>query len=291
MEIVFGNIWRRLSWWFIYKGPRRDITVDAFNGRLSFDSRDWLIGKYLYVKGSYEAREIQSAVAVLRREGYLEDAGRGTVLDVGANIGMICIALLKHGYFQRAIAFEPYPNSFRLLVNNVNQNGLRERVLHFPWALSCAEGELELELSDDNSGDHRIRRTDGPGTFREERRRTLKVPVKTLDHVFASEPILGNEKVSLLWLDIQGHEGHFFLGASHVLSSGIPAVMELWPYAILRSGMSRSEFCCILSKLFTHFYLLAGEPSERRAISKIDSLFDVYSAPREMCLVALVREQ
>lgn len=55
--------------------------------------------------------------------------------------------------------------------------------------------------------------------------------------------------------------------------------------------MSRSEFCCILSKLFTHFYLLAGEPYERRAISKIDSLFDVYSAPSEMCLVALVRDQ
>ncbi len=159
METVFGNIWRRLRWWFIYIGPRRDITVDTFNGRLSFDSKDWLIGKYLYVKGSYEAREIQSAVAVLRQEGYLKDAGGGTVLDVGANISMICIALLKHGYFQRAIAFEPYPNSYRFLVNNVNQNGLRERVSHFPWALSCTEDEFELELSDDNSGDHRIRRT------------------------------------------------------------------------------------------------------------------------------------
>lgn len=179
--MVVGDIWRRLRWWFIHLGPRRDVTVDTSNGLLSFDSKDRLIGKYLYVKRSYEAREIQTAVALLRQEGYLKDAEGGTVLDVGANIGMICIALLKHGCFERAIAFEPAPNNYRLLIKNIDQNGLRERVLHFPCALSAAEGELELELSEDNSGDHRLRQTATPGVFREERRRTLRVRVRTLD--------------------------------------------------------------------------------------------------------------
>lgn len=109
--------------------------------------------------------------------------------------------------------------------------------------------------------------------------------------MFASEAVLRNERVSLVWLDVQGHEGHFFLGARRLLSSGIPVVTELWPYAVLRSGMSRSEFCCILSKLFTHFYLLVGEHYEKRAVPEVDSLFDAYSAPREMCVVALVRDK
>src|SRR6266702_4494260 len=111
----FRHITRRLYWWLTYLGPRRDITVDTFNGLLTVDSKDWLIGKYLYVNRSYEAREMQRTITLLQQEGYLGATGGGVLLDVGANIGMTCIALLKHGYFQRAIAFEPAPTSYRLL--------------------------------------------------------------------------------------------------------------------------------------------------------------------------------
>src|SRR5438093_8415745 len=118
-----------LKWWLVYLAPQRDVTVDTFNGLLSFDSKDWLIGKYLYVSRSYEAKAIQDTIMLLRKEGYLSEATPGAVLDIGANIGMISIALLKHGYFRRAIAFEPAPTSYRLLVQNIHQNGLSERIL------------------------------------------------------------------------------------------------------------------------------------------------------------------
>ncbi len=289
LNILIGDVLRRLQWWLIYLGPRRDVTVDTSNGRLTIDSKDWLIGKYLYVKRSYEANQIRAAIALLQKEGHLREVGRKTVIDVGANIGMISIALLRQGYFERAIAFEPAPDSYRLLARNVSQNGFQDRILHFRCALSSIEGELELELSDDNSGDHRIRRTKTSGAFREERRRTVKVPIRTLDRVFSDHLALRSEEVGLVWLDIQGHEGQFFQGARDLLRRGIPVVSELWPYAILRSGMWRSDFCRILSELFTHFYLLAREPYERLPISKIGGLFDAYSAPKQMCQVALVR--
>ncbi len=78
------------------------------------------------------------------------------MLDVGANIGMICIALMLQNYFKRAIAFEPDPKNFRLLVKNVAQNGLENRIDCFPYALSSAAGEAELELSPHNSGDNHL---------------------------------------------------------------------------------------------------------------------------------------
>jgi FkbM family methyltransferase len=286
--VTFGEIWRSLQWWLVYLGPRRDVTVDTLNGRLTLDSKDWLIGKYLYVRRSHEEYEIRSAIELLRKEGYLDPAGDETVLNVGANIGMTCIGLLKAGYFERAIAFEPAPNSYRLLVQNIHQNGLRDRIQHFPFALSSVEGELDLELSNDNSGDHRIRQTNSPGFFREEKRQTIKVPVKTLDHLFAEHSGLRDEKVHLVWADIQGHEGQFFQGARHFLSQGIPVVCEFWPYGIGRSGISSSEFCRVLSELFSHFYVLAGGSLPRVPISKLKSLFDAYSAPRDMCVVILV---
>src|SRR5919202_4391292 len=173
---------KKLRWRMLYAGVRRDVTVDTYNGRLTFDSRDLLIGKYLYINRAYERKYIEGALGLLEREGYLTHDGRGTLLDIGANIGMICVALLKHGWFERALAFEPAPGNFRLLEQNVAQNGFRDRIRTLPYALSSAPGELELELSDYNSGDNRLRSGErGSGAYRENERRVIRVPVRTLD--------------------------------------------------------------------------------------------------------------
>src|SRR5262249_16784555 len=157
--------------------------------------------KYLYVRRSYEAEEMQRAMTLLHDIGYMSEANRGTVLDIGANIGMTCIALLKLGYFNRAIAFEPAPNSYRLLSRNVLQNAFSDKIVPFPWALSSAQEEAELEISHDNPGNNRLRRTKQAGAFKEEKRQTVTVKVRTLDDVMATEPALRAEKISVIWLD------------------------------------------------------------------------------------------
>ncbi|PYV27767.1 MAG: hypothetical protein DMG24_03875 [Acidobacteria bacterium] len=281
---------RTLKWLLVHMGPRRDITVDTANGRLTFDSKDWLIGKHLYVRRSYETDQITDAMDWLRKEGWLSDARRNTVVDVGSNVGMIVICLLRAGYFERAIACEPAPDSFRLLEHNVRQNGLEGRVSTFRHALSSAEGELRLELSPDNSGDHRIRCRNGPGFFDEEKRQTLKVPATTLDRVFESHSGIHPDEVGLIWVDIEGHEGQFFEGARRVLSQHIPVVAEVWPYAIARSGLSLSQFGRILSELFTHFCLLPSRGRTKQPIGEIEGIFDAFKGPREMCQIVLVKD-
>jgi FkbM family methyltransferase len=282
---------RTLRWWLIYQGPRRDVTVDTANGLLTFDSKDRFIGKCLYVKRSHEMHEIRAVVELLQKEGRLDaTAPAGTVLNVGANIGMTCIGLMKVGGFARAIAFEPAPDNYRLLARNIAQNGLQGRIRPFPLALSSVEGELDLELSEDNSGDHRIRRTDDPGFFHEERRQTIKVGARTLDGLMAEIAELRDDRVELVWIDIQGHEGYFFQGARHFLGRNIPVVSELWPYGIGRSGMPRYDFCRTVSGLFTHFYALNDEPPRKRPISEIENAFDRWNRPREFHLVMFVRE-
>lgn len=283
------EIWRRLKWYLIYIGPKRNVTVETLNGLLTFQSKDWLIGKYLYVKRSHEVQEIHSVVELLQREGYMNGSPRGkTVLNVGANIGMTAIGLVRTAGFARAIAFEPAPESYRLLAHNIHQNRLNDRIRCFPFALSSLEGQMELELSGNNSGDHRIRHTSDPGFFHEEQRKAIKVQVKTLDKFLKEDFDLRNEKVDLVWVDIEGHEGHFFQGARGFLSRRIPVVSEFWPYGIERSGMSRHDFCQILEELFTDFYVLGGATLRKNPISEIEELFDVYSKPREMCVIVLI---
>jgi len=286
-----GRIARKLRWRMLYGGEPRDVTVASYNGLLTFDSRDKLIGKYLYVDRAYERSYIESALGVLEHDGYLAPRSNGddVLLDVGANIGMICIALLGQRRFARALAAEPSPRNLRLLEHNVAQNGLRERVTIVPCALSSAEGELELELSDYNSGDNRIRHDVSSGAFREEGREVVKVPVRTLDGVLAEQGV-DARAVRLVWVDIQGHEGHFFRGARRTLTAGPPVVSEFWPYGILRSGTSRAEYCRVVGELFTSFYHMRSSGAEKLPISAIDSLFDRYAGPKEMCEVILVND-
>lgn len=283
-----ARIVHKLRWRLLYAGPRRDVTVDSYNGRLTFDSRDKLIGKYLYLDHAYERQYIERALTVLEGDGFLARDGTGIVLDVGANIGMICIALVRHGWFDGAVAFEPAPGNARLLRHNIDQNELGGRIRVVQAALSARPGEMALELSEYNSGDNRIRALDGGGAWHEDRRAVVQVPVRALDEALDEAGVDAGD-VRLAWVDIQGHEGRFFEGARATLERGVPVVSEFWPYGILRSGMLRSEYVRVVEELFTHFYHLRDDGVEKRPIAEVDALFDAYRAPKQMCEVIFVR--
>lgn len=269
------------KWWMIHNGPRRDVTVETFNGLLSFDSRNWLIGKYLYVKRSHEDHEIQEVGALLRSLGWLKPGG--TVLNVGANIGMTCIALVKLGVFQRAIAVEPGPDNYRLLVKNVEQNGLAGQIECLPFAFSSTVAPLTFELSKHNSGDHRVRQTNQPGFYKEETRPTISVPGETLDHYFAGKP----DAVDVIWADIQGHEGHLLRGGRDFLRRGIPVVTEFWPYGLGRSGVTPEEFVGILAQSFSHFWVIGRPEFDRAPITDVRKVFALYEGPRSFGMLVL----
>ena len=274
--------WRLFCWWLIHLGPIRDVTVDTFNGRLSFSSSDWLIGKYLYVKRAHEEDEIQSVIALLAREGWLAGSPL-TVLNAGANIGMTCIGLVREK-FDTALAFEPDPQSYRLLVRNIEQNGLRDRIHAFPYAVSSEVGELAFELSKDNPGDHRVRQTDRPGFYKEETRSTIQVRAETLDHFFQNRA----DTVDVIWVDIQGHEGHFLRGARNFLKRGIPVVSEFWPYGLERAGTSPAEYASLVAESFSHFFVVGNPDYQRTPIEEIGKLFDLYPGPRNFGLIVFV---
>jgi FkbM family methyltransferase len=280
---------RRLQWLFIHFGPRRDVTVETFNGTLTFPSDQWFPGKDLYVRRSYEEQQSVTAIDLLREQGYLtRPSSDRTVINVGANIGMTCIGLVKHGYFGRAIAFEPAPDNYRLLVCNIKQNGLCDSIIPFQLALSASNAVLEMELSPNNPGDHRIRRVTSPGFFREEKRKTINVLAKTLDDLATNDLYLKYRVIDLVWVDIQGHEGHFFNGARKFFAQSIPVVSEFWPYGIERSGISPGQFCKVVAEIFGSFYLVADRPSRPEPIINFARLFKLFRGPREFGLVILL---
>jgi FkbM family methyltransferase len=218
-----------------------------------------VMARRLYVGREYESYLIDAAFSELRRRGMAPPDG--TALDIGANIGVTGIALVLRGYAARVIAVEPEAANFELLLHNVRQNGLTEAIRCERLALGTSEGSVQLELSPDNWGDHRVRGPLGAarGAYDESSRATVTVPAATLDGLIDRVCPAG-EHPSLIWMDVQGFEGRVLEGGTRTIQAGVPVVAEFWPYGIRRSGMDRDEFCGILESLFNTFVLLSAPP-------------------------------
>jgi FkbM family methyltransferase len=69
-------------------------------------------------------------------KNFLENLDSKSVLyDIGANIGMTCIAPAQY-FGCTVIAFEPEPLNFANLHKNVMQNNLEDKIFYFPFALN-----------------------------------------------------------------------------------------------------------------------------------------------------------
>lgn len=265
---------KKLHWWLLHNGPRRHVTVDTRNGRISFDSTDNCVGKHVFFRREYDVDKVERFIGLLDAGDFIDRADPGLVLNVGANIGLLATALKLYSVFDSVIAFEPVPSNFELLKKNVIQNGMERDIECVNIALSSADGEIEMELSEENYGDHRVRRTSDNGAFGESERKTLRVPMNRLDTFM--KRYHEHDRAGLIWMDIQGHEGEFFAGAGElIVRDRVPVVTEFWPYGIERSGISRARYCELVASMFTHFY--DRDELKLHGIDEIGGLFEQYA--------------
>ena len=291
----FERFVRRMRWMFgTYAGKRHVATVDTANGLLSFDSKDRSLGRQLSVYGHFEYDEMHSTVAILKRLGYLSEENGGRVLDIGGYVGMISVGFLKAGLFDKAMAVEPNPNNYSLVLRNAEQNGFSDRIDARNVAVSDSRSSLMMELSEKNFGDHRIRSGEGQHNetdfFNEAGRDTIEIQALPLDDLYAEEPQIFSD-ARLVWMDIQGHEGKFFAGAKQFFAEHprLPVVMEFWPYGLKRSGMEREAFCETVKSIFNTVYVL-DEKMEKQAIENIEAIYDKYDGPESGAHLILIRE-
>ena len=260
---------RHFLWKALTRLPEFRITRRTRHGVLGFSSRDRGVGRILFLRGEYEYDLIERAAAL----GGFASGGRGWLLDVGANVGTVCIALAREGAFARALAVEPAPDTFRHLVKNVARNGLGHAIYCVNVALSATSGTAELELSR-NSGDHRVRvaRPLADERYHEHTRPLVSVPLRRLDDLLDESGVAWRD-VGLLWMDVQGHEQHVLEGAPGLLASRVPVVIELWPYGLRRAGVEPEAFVEYLCARFRSYYDLGQEAPSARSMVELPALF------------------
>lgn len=167
--------------------------------------------------------QIVALLSALLRNG-------GTLLDVGAHVGLVAIPVLDRAP-ARCLAFEPEPRNVAFLRRNIERHGLDARMEALPFALYSEPGQVRLALSADNAGDHRVLAPDAPA----DERSTVAIEAHTLDAWLDGRAL---DAPVAMKLDTQGCEARVLRGAVRTLASVDHIVTEFWPAGLARAGDS-----------------------------------------------------
>jgi FkbM family methyltransferase len=147
-----------------------------------------------------------------------------TVFDVGANLGLMAIPVLRACDSCRVVSFEPSPNSLTFLRQTHRDSTFGDRWQVIEKALAGAAGELDFVV-----GRPEDALFEGFKSNHLPNARTIQVSVSTLDDEWRR---LGAPAVSVVKIDVEGAEGQVLDGAGALLASQRPALLLEWhePY-------------------------------------------------------------
>ncbi|MGB0562858.1 MAG: FkbM family methyltransferase [Spirulinaceae cyanobacterium] len=134
-------------------------------------------------------------------------------IDVGANIGLWTLVAAAAVQAQgRVYAFEPNPQTFGKLQNNLDRNGVTGWVQAFPQAIADQPQTLNF-ICESEHNLSRLAARDEPG-------KTLAIAAVNLDHLYNQQPALPT--VTGIKLDTEGSELAALQGAQQILAASAP---------------------------------------------------------------------
>ncbi|MBB3676491.1 FkbM family methyltransferase [Modestobacter versicolor] len=166
----------------------------------------------------------------------------GNVVDVGTNIGVVAASMAAHlAPTWQVFGFEPSPETLRLAASTVALNDAANVTL-FNAAASDSDGVLLFHATPGNSAIASARRH-AFGLLNEWQQVT--VPAVRLDTLHAAGEL---PDVSLVKIDVEGHEPSVLRGALEFIAAARPTVVyEYTPAAAADHGWTQEESIALLS--------------------------------------------
>lgn len=213
------------------------ILADAWNGLLLVEAGDFAVGRKLLDKGEYDKRDIEWLIDSL-------GGSAGHIVIAGTHIGSLLIPLSKIS--ERVTGFEADLTNFELVSRNLLLNKVTNATVNNK-AVGANAGEVTVRRNTLNTGNSSI---------------SLK-PVKdlptvemvTLDGFFKGD----EDPVSLMIMDIEGHELHALKGAEATLERTQMLYLEYSPAQLGNHESSADELLELIGRSYTHMYILEDE--------------------------------
>jgi len=208
--------------------------------RLWIDLGDAGVSRWC-LTGSFEPVETKFVLGLLK-------PGMSFV-DIGANIGWFTVqAADRVGPQGHVTAFEPRPTTGHWLKRSIEDNAFSERAEIYNCAVGPRAGEIHIGYSRD---------TDNPGgtwsllnekleaRFRTGNAVMIRVPMVALDEV------VGDRRVDVIKIDIEGAEPAAMAGSSRILSTNRPIVVSEINPALLEqvSNVSARDYVKTMNAL------------------------------------------
>ena len=174
------------------------------------------------------------------------------IVDIGAQSGLYSLfaKFLPNATFY---AYEPFPDTFRLLNDNLKLNGITN-VKTFNLGVSNTMGESYLNTCRHHNGLHTM--GDNLQRFEPGDNVRIKIQTKTLDSMFSKVDI----PVHYIKIDTEGWEYFILLGAKETIQKYHPAIQLEWnPVNMKQCGVNPELLRQVLNELNYHEVSTASE--------------------------------
>ena len=215
---------------FIYpNGQTIEITPEAL-----------LVNKYTWENYQNRVYESDSIEYVFQKlEDVVRFHGRARFVDIGAQSGLYS---LYAKYFDNVYvdSYEPFPNSFKCLRDNIELNNLQGRVIPHQLAISNKTGKSVLRCPEDHTGLNTL----GSNPLRFDSWRNVEIQTDTLDNLYS------NKRVDLIKCDTEGWEYFVLQGGLKIIKRDHPILfLEVNETNMNQCGVSLREFVNLINTL------------------------------------------
>ncbi len=213
--------------------PAGTVRSEGAYGVFEGSAADQVVMKQYRTEGTWS----EGIVSLMQQRLFAEQAG--TLIDVGANLGLVAIPVVERTGCA-CVAFEPEPRNFTYLERNAERHGLLGRIELRRSACYSEARRVPLLLSETNLGDHRLQRT-----AVESGASSIEVAAERLDDVLREREL---QHPIVLKVDAQGSEVRVLEGATKTLARVDFVIAEYHPEAIVAHGDSPARFLEIMKR-------------------------------------------
>ncbi len=259
------SIRRAIEYYELQKRQRYSFAM--VEGDLSYigQSTDLCIMYYMYTTQRNWAADDIVKFHELSQKYYSFSDHQRIFCDIGANIGTTCV------YFKKMIepdikilAFEPMPDTYWLLSENIRINDIEKDAQLIPLGLSDRDEETVFYYNPANPGGSSFAGGD-------ESNSVVNARTTTFDS-FLSRQGIDSGEIKYLWVDVEGFEGAFVAGGKETLRKlNVPIVVEVTPRLLEAQGRLE-QFYSDIRELYRGFIILGEKKIQEYPIEKLEEL-------------------
>ena len=214
----------------VYLGDHKVLTRTAYGHSIVLDSRDQSLFPHITLGGVWE-----SWVTKVMRDTLSPGM---TVVDVGANVGYFTLlACGSVGQEGRVYAFEPDPETYRMLFRSVEMNGFRPFCECYQLALSSVRGSATFYRFSAHFGGNSLWHQGGSTTEFGDEVSEVQIQTVPFDD-FAEQAGIAGRRIDVIKIDTEGSEAHVLQGMRKTLAANpdITLICEFNAQHIRTSG-------------------------------------------------------